>query len=118
MRCSRPRWPVSGSSPVADMRAARLHGIRDLRVEALPVPEPGPGELLVRVEGCGICPTDLRKWLIGVNDGDYPFNPGHEWVGVVEAVGTDVAGWARGTRVYGDTYAGYAALATLPVEPG
>ena len=100
------------------MRAARLHGLRDLRVETLRVPELGPGELLVRVEGCGICPTDLRKWLIGVNDGDYPFNPGHEWVGIVQAVGADVAGWEPGARVYGDTYAGYAELAALPVEPG
>jgi L-iditol 2-dehydrogenase len=103
---------------VADMRAARLHGIHDLRVETVPVPEPGAGELLVRVEGCGICPTDIRKWLIGVNDGDYPFNPGHEWVGVVEAVGPGVAGWEAGARIYGDTYAGYAELAVIAVEAG
>jgi L-iditol 2-dehydrogenase len=100
------------------MRAARLHGIRDLRVEELAVPEPGPGELLVRLEACGVCPTDVRKYLIGLNDGEYPFNPGHEWLGRVEAVGDGVAGWRPGTRVYGDTYAGYAELATLPVEPG
>jgi L-iditol 2-dehydrogenase len=100
------------------MRAARLHGIRDLRVETLPDPEPGPGELLVRVEACGVCPTDVRKWLIGPGDGGYPFNPGHEWVGRVEAAGEEVAGWEAGARVYGDVYGGYAELALLPAEPG
>jgi L-iditol 2-dehydrogenase len=100
------------------MRVARLHGLGDLRVESVPDPVPAPGELLVRVEGCGVCPTDVRKYLIGVNDGDYPLNPGHEWVGRVEAVGADVSGWAPGDRVYGDTYAGYAELACLAVEPG
>lgn len=100
------------------MRAARLHGIRDLRVEEIPVPEPGPGQLLVRIEACGVCPTDVRKWAIGLNDGEYPFNPGHEWVGRVQATGPGVAGWAVGSRVYGDTYAGYAEYALLPTAPG
>jgi L-iditol 2-dehydrogenase len=99
------------------LRVARLHGLRDLRVEVVPGPDPGPGELLVAVEGCGVCPTDVRKWLIGVDD-EYPFNPGHEWVGRIEAVGGGVSGWAPGERVYGDTYGGYAELALLPVEPG
>ena len=94
------------------MRAARLHGIGDLRIETLPDPVPGPGELLVRIEACGLCPTDLRKFTIGTSDG-YPLNPGHEWLGRVEATGADVAGWSVGDRVYGDTYAGYADLAVL-----
>jgi L-iditol 2-dehydrogenase len=102
----------------ATMRAARLHGVRDLRLDTLPVPEPGPGELLVRVEACGICPTDVRKFLNGVEDGSYPFNPGHEWVGRVEEVGEGVSAWAPGARAYGDTYAGYAEYALLAVEPG
>jgi L-iditol 2-dehydrogenase len=99
------------------MRAARLHGVRDLRVEELSDPEPAPGELLVRVDACGICPTDVRKFLLGSRDG-YPLNPGHEWVGRVEGLGAGIEGWQIGERVYGDTYAGYAELATLPVEAG
>jgi threonine dehydrogenase-like Zn-dependent dehydrogenase len=99
------------------MRAARLHGVRDLRVEDLPDPVPARGELLIRVDACGICPTDVRKYLLGTTDG-YPLNPGHEWVGHVEALGPGVDGWEVGQRVYGDTYAGYAELAVLPVEPG
>jgi L-iditol 2-dehydrogenase len=98
------------------MRAARLHGLLDLRVECVPVPTPGPRDLLVRVEACGICPTDARKYRIGVNDGSYPFNPGHEWVGRVEAVGDEVDGWHVGQRVYGDTYAGYAEYAVIGTD--
>jgi L-iditol 2-dehydrogenase len=99
------------------MRAARLHGIRDLRVEELPDPSPAPGELLVRLDACGVCPTDVRKYLLGTTD-RYPLNPGHEWVGHVEALGPGVEGWEIGQRLYGDTYAGYAELAVLPLEPG
>jgi L-iditol 2-dehydrogenase len=99
------------------MNAARLHGVRELRVETLPVPEAGNGELLVRVEGCGICPTDVRKYDQGIPAGDYPQNPGHEWVGRVEVVGDGVAGWEPGRRVYGDTYGGYAEFALISVEP-
>lgn len=99
------------------MRAARLHGIRDLRIEQIGVPDPGPGELLVAVEACGVCATDSRKYEIGVNDGHYPFNPGHEWLGRVAAVGKGVADWREGDRVYGDTYGGYADYAVIPVAP-
>ncbi len=99
------------------MRAVRLYGVRDARLEEIPVPEPGPRDLLVRIEACGICPTDVRKFLIGVNDGSYPFNPGHEWVGRVEEIGTDVKGWTVGQRVYGDTYVGYAEYALLGTDP-
>jgi L-iditol 2-dehydrogenase len=100
------------------MRAARLHGIGDVRVESLPVPEPAAGEVLVRVEACGVCPTDARKYAIGVNDGEYPFNPGHEWVGRVVEAGEDVQGLSPGDRVYGDTYGGYAEFTTIAAGPG
>jgi L-iditol 2-dehydrogenase len=102
----------------ASMRAARLHGIGDVRVERLSVPEPGPSEVLVQIEACGVCPTDARKYAIGVNDGDYPFNPGHEWVGRVVTAGDDVAGLSPGERVYGDTYGGYAEFATIAAAAG
>ncbi|HET6712900.1 MAG TPA: zinc-binding dehydrogenase [Actinomycetota bacterium] len=102
----------------ATMRAARLHGLEDLRIDQLEVPAPAAGELLVRIEANGVCATDARKYRVGVNDGTYPFNPGHEWVGRVEAVGPEVSGWSIGDRVYGDTYGGYAEFTTIPVDPG
>jgi L-iditol 2-dehydrogenase len=103
---------------LATMRAALLHGIGDLRVESLPVPEPGRGEVLVRVEACGVCPTDARKYAIGLGDGDYPLNPGHEWVGRVVEVGEGVQALSPGALVYGDTYGGYAEYATIATDPG
>jgi len=104
-------------SPQRKMRVARLHGIRDMRVEEIPVPPTPPGQLLVKIEACGVCATDSRKYEIGVNDGEYPFNPGHEWLGRVAAVGEGVAGWKIGDRLYGDVYGGYADYALIPVEP-
>ena len=82
-----------------------------------PSPSPGPGDLLVRVEACGICPTDARKYEIGLNDGGYPLNPGHEWVGTVVATGAGVEDDWQDRRVYGDTYAGYAEYALIGVRP-
>lgn len=79
------------------------------------MPEPGPGGLLLRVEACGICPTDVRKFRMGAER--YPLNPGHEWVGRVVETGDGVTGWSIGSRVYGDTYAGYAEYAAMSIEP-
>jgi S-(hydroxymethyl)mycothiol dehydrogenase len=53
------------------------------------VPDPGPGEALVRVQACGVCHTDLHYREGAIND-DFPFLLGHEAAGVVEAVGADV----------------------------
>jgi S-(hydroxymethyl)mycothiol dehydrogenase len=53
------------------------------------VPDPGPGEAVVRVQACGVCHTDLHYREGGIND-DFPFLLGHEAAGVVEAVGPDV----------------------------
>jgi L-iditol 2-dehydrogenase len=99
------------------MRVARLHGIEDLRIEDVPVPAPGSTELLVRVEANGVCATDARKYRVGVNDGTYPFNPGHEWVGRVERIGDDVDGVDVGQRIYGDTYGGYAEFVVIDAAP-
>jgi L-iditol 2-dehydrogenase len=99
------------------MRVARLHGVGDLRVESLPVPVAAASQVLVRIDACGVCPTDARKYAIGVNDGHYPFNPGHEWVGRVVATGEGVEGFEIDQQVYGDTYAGYAEFAAIDTQP-
>jgi S-(hydroxymethyl)mycothiol dehydrogenase len=67
-------------------------------VETIVVPDPGPGEALVRVQACGVCHTDLHYREGGIND-DFPFLLGHEAAGVVEAVGEDVRGVAPGDFV-------------------
>ena len=61
-------------------------------IETINVPDPGPGEALVKVQTCGVCHTDLHYREGGIND-DFPFLLGHEAAGVVEAVG---AGRDRG----------------------
>lgn len=67
---------------------ARAKGAPVEIVEVI-VPDPGPGEALVRIEACGVCHTDLHYREGGIND-EFPFLLGHEAAGVVEAVGEDV----------------------------
>jgi alcohol dehydrogenase, propanol-preferring len=79
---------------------------KPLSLEALPRPEPGAGELRVRVEACGVCRTDLH-----VVDGELPHVPvptvpGHEIVGAIDALGQDVTQFALGDRV-GVPWLGY-----------
>ncbi|GHD64268.1 oxidoreductase [Streptomyces goshikiensis] len=62
------------------------------------VPDPGPGEALVRVQACGVCHTDLHYREGGIND-EFPFLLGHEAAGVVESVGPDVTSVAPGDFV-------------------
>jgi S-(hydroxymethyl)mycothiol dehydrogenase len=62
------------------------------------VPDPGPGEALVRVQACGVCHTDLHYREGGIGD-DFPYLLGHEAAGVVDAVGPDVTGLAPGDFV-------------------
>ncbi|SDM86975.1 S-(hydroxymethyl)mycothiol dehydrogenase [Streptomyces wuyuanensis] len=60
-----------------------------VRVETIVVPDPGPGEAVVKVQACGVCHTDLHYKQGGIND-DFPFLLGHEAAGVVESVGDGV----------------------------
>ncbi|MCZ7461275.1 S-(hydroxymethyl)mycothiol dehydrogenase [Streptomyces sp. WMMC940] len=60
-----------------------------VRVETIVVPDPGPGEAVVKVQACGVCHTDLHYKEGGIND-DFPFLLGHEAAGVVESVGDGV----------------------------
>src|SRR5688500_16356222 len=67
-------------------------------IETIHVPDPGPGEALVRVQACGVCHTDLHYREGGIGD-EYPYLLGHEAAGVVEAVGEGVLGVAPGDFV-------------------
>jgi len=94
------------------MRALRWHGARDLRLENIDVPVPEAGEVLVNVEFCGICGTDLHEYLEGpvmirasahpLTGVSPPFALGHEFSGRVAAVGSDVDGIEIGQRVTAD----------------
>lgn len=81
----------------ATMKAAVYRGINDVRVETVPVPAIGPGELLIRVHTCGVCGTDLKKIATGSHSAPRIF--GHETAGTVAAVGTEVKNFQPGDRV-------------------
>jgi len=95
-----------------EMRAAVLVGGRGVRVDGVAVPEPGPGEVRIRVEGCGVCASNLPVWE-GRSWFQYPLPagaPGHEGWGWVDAVGAGVTAVKEGDRVAflsGHAYAEY-----------
>jgi len=73
-----------------EVRGVVAGGVSEpVRVEQIVVPDPGPGETLVRVQACGVCHTDLHYREGGIGD-EFPYLLGHEAAGVVEAVGPDV----------------------------
>lgn len=80
------------------MQAARLSAVGDLRIVDLSDPQPGPGEVLIRVQAAGICGTDRHLFL-----GEFPCRPpvtlGHEFCGTVLALGPDTTGPSPGTLV-------------------
>src|SRR5215470_19486098 len=84
-------------TPPATMLAAVYRGKNNVRMETVPVPAIGPGELLIRVHTCGICGTDLKKISTGSHSAPRIF--GHETTGVVVSAGKDVKTFHIGDRV-------------------
>lgn len=100
------------------MRAAVLTGPGTLAVARVPLPEPGAGEVRVRLEGCGVCASNLTPWE-GAEWMNYPTPPGelgHEGWGMVEAVGPDVTGLAPGDRVAALSHRSYAEADIAPAD--
>ncbi|HNW92031.1 MAG TPA: alcohol dehydrogenase catalytic domain-containing protein [bacterium] len=82
------------------MQAIVVRGIDDYVLTELPEPEPGPGEVLLRVAVTGLCRTDLKLIRAGHRDLILPRVPGEEVVGTVVRSGVGVGGWAAGETVY------------------
>lgn len=92
------------------MRAAVLEGPGLIRIEEVPLPEPGSGEVRIRLEGCGVCASNLEPWA-GQEWMTYPGEAGglgHEGWGVVDALGEGVDGLAPGDRVVALSYRSFA----------
>lgn len=107
--------------PAAVITAAGTMAVRDV-----PVPEPGPGQVRVKLEGCGVCASNLGPWA-GPDWMQFPTEPGglgHEGWGRIDALGDGVRGLRKGQRVAAlsyHSYAGYdvadaAAVVPLPAE--
>jgi len=79
------------------MRVVEYHANDDVRIVDMPVPEIGPGELLIQLRACGICASDVMEWYMRPRA---PLYPGHEPVGVVVALGQGVQQFAVGQRVF------------------
>ncbi|MDF2994715.1 MAG: uncharacterized protein K0R27_352 [Xanthobacteraceae bacterium] len=107
------------------MLAAVLTRPGHVVIEEVPLPEPGPGEVRVRLEGCGVCASNLVPWS-GPDWMSFPLEPGalgHEGWGVVDALGEGVESIAIGTPVAALSYKAYAqhdiaaADAVVPLPP-
>jgi threonine dehydrogenase-like Zn-dependent dehydrogenase len=95
---------------VTTMKAVRVTAPGQIAVEAVARPEPGPGQVRVRLEGSGVCASNLTPWA-GPDWMQFPTEPGslgHEGWGMVDAVGPEVAGLAVGDRVAALSYKAYA----------
>lgn len=98
MATTRPLAVETSSKLIpATMQAAVYRGINDVRLETVPVPQIGPGEMLIRVHSCGVCGTDLKKISTGSHSAPRIF--GHETSGTVAAVGENVRQYRPGDRV-------------------
>ncbi|PRH89071.1 L-iditol 2-dehydrogenase [Labrys okinawensis] len=94
------------------MRAAVVTGPRQIVIRDVSVPQPGPGQVRVRLEGCGVCASNITPWE-GPEWMTFPTDPGalgHEGWGIVDAIGPDVGSVRVGSRVatlFGNSYAEY-----------
>src|SRR5947209_13798405 len=106
--CRRPRCcggdrgrVTTDAMAEGSMRAAVLTGAGKYMIRNAPLPEPGPGQVRVRLEGCGVCASNLTPWE-GPEWMQFPTEPGalgHEGWGVVDALGDGVEDVAVGNRV-------------------
>ena len=91
------------------MKALVLTSPGEFEVQEVPVPKPGPQEVLCRIRGVAICGSDpeiIHGGLAGTWPPAYPFIPGHEWCGEVVEVGEGVLGYKPGDRVAGEAHKG------------
>lgn len=101
---------MTAATTAATMRAAVLAAPGEVRMEETPLPEPGPDQVRIRLEGCGVCASNLPLWE-GREWFDYPVeagSPGHEGWGTVDAVGSEVDWLEVGDRVAALSYRAYA----------
>ncbi len=98
------------AAPPRMMQAAVLTAPRTVELRTVPLPAPGPGQIRVRLEGCGVCASNIPPWE-GRPWFSYPMAPGalgHESWGIVDATGVNVTNFKPGDRIATISQAGYA----------
>ena len=92
-----------------------------LEAEERDIPVPGPEEMRIRVLACGVCHSDVATVQGLFPNVTYPRVPGHEVIGIVDAIGASVHGWAVGARAgvgwFGGSWAIAAAAGAIPRSP-
>ncbi|HBO85187.1 MAG: sorbitol dehydrogenase [Nitrospirae bacterium GWC2_42_7] len=79
------------------MKAAKLYSFNDIRIEDIPVPQMGAGDVIIKTKACGICSGDVMPWYI---EKKAPVVLGHEPAGEIAALGKDVTSFKKGDRVF------------------
>jgi len=79
------------------LKVARLYSFNDIRIEDIPVPQPGSGDALIKTRACGICSGDVMRWYI---EKKAPLVLGHEPSGEIVEVGSEVRSFRKGDRVF------------------
>jgi threonine dehydrogenase-like Zn-dependent dehydrogenase len=100
------------------MRAAVLEAPGQIKIAIVEKPVPGPGQVRIRMEGCGVCSSNLGPWG-GMPWIQYPMGAGemgHEGWGTIDALGDGVSDWRVGERVAAISYRAYAEYDVAPVE--
>ncbi|GAA0743135.1 L-iditol 2-dehydrogenase [Sphingomonas sp. ABOLD] len=100
------------------MRAAILEGPEQFRIETATLPAPGPGEVRIRLEGCGVCASNVEPWQ-GQPWSQFPGDPGglgHEGWGEIDAVGEGVEGLMPGDRVASLSFRSFADYDVAPAD--
>ena len=102
--------PTTSKANIKTMRAAVLAAPQTVEVKEVPLPEPGPTQVRIKMEGCGLCASNIPVWQ-GREWFSYPIpagNPGHEGWGTIDAVGAEVTQIKAGDRVAALSYNAYA----------
>jgi len=81
------------------LKAAVLTGVKNLELREVPDPQPPRGGLIVKVETCAICGTDVKMYKYGYSAAKLPLIPGHELAGTIAEVGENIQGYREGERV-------------------
>jgi threonine dehydrogenase-like Zn-dependent dehydrogenase len=87
---------------VRNIKVARIHGPKDVRLDEISEPVLQPGDVIVNVKACGICGSDLTYIASGGLGGDGPMPVGHEFAGIITDIGSEVTGFSVGDLVAGN----------------